>query len=276
MPPRAPRGTSGAHHCQEPDCNRSFTLPKDLKRHITTVHQSLRNFSCPHCSKSFTQKGNLNTHIQAIHSSNKKPWRCSFPNCDVEFGDGAARRRHEIEQHADDLDSDEDEGLLPPVPNYECPDCEKEFKRKDKLKSHVLSRHPGKWQTYTPEQLQNRAVAKTKRLKDEIPEPGIFFKRTKAVFEPRAPTQMEPTPRRMWPLRSRTVGMGAPKDRGIEEAFAALDGLNGEPDDNEDDREPNDRAIEEAFAALDDLDEDKDSDEDDEDDEDDIDSVWGV
>lgn len=266
MPLRAARGASGAYHCQEPGCNKSFTLTKDLRRHVTTIHQSLRNFQCPHCTKSVTQRGNLNTHIQAIHSSNKKPWRCSFPDCDAEFGDGSARRRHEVEQHANDPDFADD--ALPPVPSYECPDCEKEFKRKDKLKLHVLGRHPGMWETYTPQQLQNRAVAEAKRLREEIPEPGIFFKRTKGITALEPPKQNEPTPLRTWPKRSKAAKTAESDDRPIEDAFAALSGLNGERGD-EDHGEPNDRGIEEAFAALDGLDEDEDSD-DDSDEEDDL------
>ncbi|KAG9009055.1 hypothetical protein FRB94_012579 [Tulasnella sp. JGI-2019a] len=241
MKTRAARGASGDHHCQEDGCLKSFTLAKDLRRHVVTVHQRIRNFQCPSCSKSFGQKGGLKIHIQAIHSSNRKPWQCSYPDCEAEFSDGAGRIRHEAEQHAGPDDGPVEKSL-------ECLDCNKVFKRKERLKRHVLKWHPGKREIYKWEQIQN-SVMVAKAAEGESPPHKFVFRRPRQDDTPESmPDQQTEAIHRP---SQRARAQNTDEDyRAIEEVFAALDGLDGGSD-GEGEEMANDSAVEDKFSATD-------------------------
>ena len=40
-------------------CGKFFNLKGNLKKHVATVHDGVRNFMCPICNKSFTQNHSL-------------------------------------------------------------------------------------------------------------------------------------------------------------------------------------------------------------------------
>ena len=48
-------------------CNRQIKGSRELKRHIETVHEKLKNFECDHCGKKFTRKTNLLHHKKTAH-----------------------------------------------------------------------------------------------------------------------------------------------------------------------------------------------------------------
>ena len=58
--------TSNQHQCTS--CGKLFSGAVNLKKHISTVHEGLKNYKCESCGKSFTQAGSLKNHIDAIHS----------------------------------------------------------------------------------------------------------------------------------------------------------------------------------------------------------------
>ena len=63
------------HKCNQ--CDRYFTKPYKLKNHIEYVHEQTKNFKCDYCGKLFTQSSNLNKHVRFVHRKEKK-----F-NCDI-------------------------------------------------------------------------------------------------------------------------------------------------------------------------------------------------
>ncbi|KAG8981440.1 hypothetical protein FRB93_008686 [Tulasnella sp. JGI-2019a] len=144
----------GNFPCSNEGCDTRFTRQADLQRHLSNVHERLRNFRCTACPKRFGLAANLKTHFLAVHSS-EKPVACRIPGCDVRFGDQSARIRHEFALHAE--------------PGFICRDCPEKFKRKENLKHHVITRHPGSWKTYTPAQLKNQMT--TKRFYAEVLKP---------------------------------------------------------------------------------------------------------
>ena len=44
-------------------CGKSFKYAGDLKKHIKTIHEGLRNYKCDSCGKFSTTSGNLKKHI---------------------------------------------------------------------------------------------------------------------------------------------------------------------------------------------------------------------
>ena len=84
------------------DCNKTFTLKRNLYRHsVTTKHSypfSLKEkinreakFDCEMCGKKFMKKQSMQQHIAAIHEG-KKPHKCSI--CGVAFGYQKTLNRH--------------------------------------------------------------------------------------------------------------------------------------------------------------------------------------
>ena len=44
------------------ECGKSFTLKRNLERHMKTVHEELRPFSCPNCKAAFGAKQTMEKH----------------------------------------------------------------------------------------------------------------------------------------------------------------------------------------------------------------------
>ena len=82
-----------------------------------------KHFLCEICKKPFSTNGNLKNHIQTIHH-NKRPFKCSFPNCDKAYPN-----QNRLETH-----KRTHEGLKP----FQCALCNKTFNEKGNLKTHLL------------------------------------------------------------------------------------------------------------------------------------------
>ena len=56
---------SGDFQCS--NCNYTATQKANLIRHISTVHNKIKQFQCEFCDSSFGQKAHLETHIKRKH-----------------------------------------------------------------------------------------------------------------------------------------------------------------------------------------------------------------
>ena len=56
------------------ECSNCFGLKGNLKRHIKTIHNRLKDFQCDKCLNSFVDKRNLRMHMKTIHLQTKDVW----------------------------------------------------------------------------------------------------------------------------------------------------------------------------------------------------------
>jgi len=109
-------------------CDKKFTHPSNLKRHIRTAHFELsdkKTYVCQECGKSFrdpsARKHHLKTHMEV------RPFPCSM--CSKSFGSKSQIDNH-IRIHT---------GEKP----FLCNMCGRCFVTKGQLKSHKINRHVG-------------------------------------------------------------------------------------------------------------------------------------
>merc|ERR1712000_734541 len=107
-------------------CDKKFTVPSKLKRHIDSVHLKVK-FNCEICSAPFARKGHLKTHIDAVHL-NLKPFQCD--ECDYSCARGSDLKKHVDSVHK--------------KIRFHCSfdGCDKSFSQKTSLAQH-LKLHEG-------------------------------------------------------------------------------------------------------------------------------------
>ncbi len=80
-----------SHVCTEPDCDFESPYKSSLQRHVRSVHEEERDFSCTQCRSRFTTKAHLQTHQTTVHT--KMPqFICA--NCWKMFTDKANWHAH--------------------------------------------------------------------------------------------------------------------------------------------------------------------------------------
>ena len=92
-----------------------------------TKTSTFRTYSCPHCEKSFAKKSGLDRHVTTVHEKLK-----NFPCfvCGRAFGEKAQLTKH-IPIHANPANS-----LDQPDKKFKCQDCARSFAKKEWLKRH--------------------------------------------------------------------------------------------------------------------------------------------
>lgn len=118
QPPPPPPQNNMPHECQT--CHRRFAQKQTLIQHMTT-HTGIKAFQCQLCFKHFTQQGSLQRHM-AIHN-NERPYPCEICN-------KAFRQKSHLTNHAK---SHVDQRM------YKCTQCNKSFNRADHCKRHMLT-----------------------------------------------------------------------------------------------------------------------------------------
>ena len=60
---------TGGFQCK--DCNKTFTLKPNLKKHVKLVHEQIKEHSCEQCGKAFGVLAQLKIHIKMVHDKIK-------------------------------------------------------------------------------------------------------------------------------------------------------------------------------------------------------------
>ena len=70
-------------------CGKTFSKTRNLKNHISTVHEGMKNHKCETCGKAFCSKQYLYLHIGSVHEGIKNH-KCDFnriENIDCNIGE---------------------------------------------------------------------------------------------------------------------------------------------------------------------------------------------
>ncbi len=65
-------------------CNKRFSRPYRIQRHLQVHNPSRQKVQCHVCGKYFTRVDTLQTHIRCVHT-NERPYACTFDGCDKRF-----------------------------------------------------------------------------------------------------------------------------------------------------------------------------------------------
>ena len=65
--------------CSIDNCNKNYSNPFNLKRHIESFHHGIKKFFCEICNKGLSSKQNLREHLN-IHQGTK-PYKCTYKGC---------------------------------------------------------------------------------------------------------------------------------------------------------------------------------------------------
>lgn len=109
-------------------CQKEFAASKNLQYHILNAHTELhvqeKLFHCQDCSSSFASQGKLNEHMKNVHT--ERQFQCSM--CDKKFATSTNLKRHILSVH---------EKQKP----FECSQCSSKFTEKASLNSHIATQH---------------------------------------------------------------------------------------------------------------------------------------
>ena len=120
-----PLETNKKYNCEA--CGKAFGRARDLKRHIRSIHEGVKNNKCETCGKAFNRLDILNTHILVVHEGLKNH-KCEI--CGKAFGRATDLKKHIVSVHER-------------IKNYKCETCGKSFCQNAHLKYHIKHVHEG-------------------------------------------------------------------------------------------------------------------------------------
>ena len=123
---------------------RAFGQKTNLDRHIKTVHENDREYSCSVCPRKCISMANLRKH-EMIHRSDAPKYGCSV--CKKEFTCKFYLAKHEKIAHGD-------------VEEAICPICQKSLKSKFHLQVHVRQKHVSEPQVFNCQTCDSTFTAK--------------------------------------------------------------------------------------------------------------------
>lgn len=124
-------------------CDKMFI---NLRAHIQSVHENIRQYGCNVCTKAFAKKSGLDRHIITVHDK-MKHWSCDV--CDKRFGEKTLLTRH-LKIHAkaklvEKTENGEDEEVIVGMKKHmRCGVCSKVLNSPHALKRHKMFVHEKK------------------------------------------------------------------------------------------------------------------------------------
>ncbi|CAL4122293.1 unnamed protein product [Meganyctiphanes norvegica] len=115
-------------------CNKSFGFKASLQKHLKTIHDDI-TYSCEECDFKTTTEHNLEVHIVRKHGD-MQLFPCSY--CDFKCTSPYILKKHITAKHPDE---DYDNKKLMNKNIFQCPNCDKPFANRAKLKEHYISEH---------------------------------------------------------------------------------------------------------------------------------------
>ena len=114
------------YHCKE--CTMTFSLIKDLKKHVQLVHRVKSQLTCVHCSTVCRSQKTLITHLKVVHNDHESGLKCSCGVCGKKFQKLSNLEDH-ILRHSE-------------IKQFGCMYCPKRCATKQDLDRHLRS-HSG-------------------------------------------------------------------------------------------------------------------------------------
>ena len=125
--PKMPKTVNvNIYNCSE--CPTSFSLVKDLKRHIQLTHRVKPELQCIHCSTLFRSQKTLIAHLKVVHNDHESGLKCTCSICGKKFQKLSNLEDH-IQRHSD-------------LKQFGCMYCPKRCATKQDLDRHLRS-HSG-------------------------------------------------------------------------------------------------------------------------------------
>ena len=81
------------YRCDQEKCDYKCSSNRDLKIHIKSVHNNIKDFECPKCDYKSSSNAHLLQHVKSVHD-NIRDFECTYPNCGLKFTGNSQLRNH--------------------------------------------------------------------------------------------------------------------------------------------------------------------------------------
>lgn len=122
--------------------NKVFKKEKYLQMHMSSIHNDAPLFECPICNRGFSFQRSMERHVRGVHE-NRRDFKCEAEGCNKCF-----RSRYELNEHVNNIHTDESEKKRSSLDKLTCDVCDKVCKTPKVLYCHKKIVHEGKkWGT---------------------------------------------------------------------------------------------------------------------------------
>ena len=110
----------------------------NLRKHLKTVHEGIKDFKCDHCGKEYTENKGLKVHIKR-HHDNVRDEQCN--QCGKQFFTKEVLKEHVRNIHNKDQNQKVHHKQMAKL--LKCEFCGKAFTTKNSLQIHIKAVHKG-------------------------------------------------------------------------------------------------------------------------------------